>query len=180
MPDELTHEQAAELLRTPKWVVSARGRDGVRRNQQAIPAGDKFSARELILASQDKRNEFRMFIRCSEKRALKLSIHHQADPSHTGLLRVDYNGWHGNPSNVFGRLPELFAPYVGAQFAHDQPHIHYHVPGYKPMAWAVPLSDHDFPVKSVESDGEIPEAIVAFGAFISLKTELKPVSDLFA
>ena len=174
MPDELTHEQAAELLRTPKWVVSARGRDGVRLDQQAIPAGDKFSVCELILASQDKRDEFRMVIRCSEKKALKLSIHHQADPSHTGLLRVDYNGWHENPSEVSDFLPERFAPYAGVRFAPDQPHIHYHVHGYGMLAWAVPLSDDDFPVKSVKTDVQIPEAVVAFGAAISLKTELKP------
>ena len=179
MHDELTHEQAALLLRTPKWVVSARGRDGVRREQEEIPAQDKFAKREFLLASEDGLHEFRMNAWCSEKRALKLSIHHQADPTHTGLLRVDYNGWHTNPPDILGHLPERFAPYARVHFTPEHPHIHYHVHGYKPMAWAVPLSDDDFPVKSVEGEGKIPEAIAAFGAFISLKTELKPEKRLF-
>ena len=181
MPDELTHEQAAELLRTPKWVVSARGRDGVRLGQQAIPAGDKFSARELILASQDKRDGFRMNMWSSDKRALKLSIHHREFPSHAGLLRVDYCGPpHTNPPDHPPDLPECLVPYIGFSIAPNQPHIHYCVSGHKHMAWAMPLVDSDFPIKSIESDAQISEAIVAFGAAISLKTELKPVSDLFA
>ena len=175
---ELTLEQADHLLLTPKWVVSERGRNGIRLSRQPIPMLDKFSRRKLLLVSEDGQHEFRMDMRCSEKRAFTLSIHHQADPSHTGLLRVDYNGRHSNPSNGEPGLPERFVPYIGASFAPNQPHIHYHVPGYKSLAWAVPLTGDDFPVKEVAGDEDIPKAIIAFGAAVFLQTELRPQASV--
>ena len=181
MTAELTIKQAERLLQTPKWVVSARGRDGVRLMKQPIPIRDGFSAVDFILVSEDDQNEFRLSASCSEKRALKISIHHQVDPSHIGLLRVDYNGPpHTNPPSASDEVPERFRPHIGARFRPGQPHIHYHVPGYKTLAWAVPLTEDQFPIKSVEADEHVPEAIRAFGAFIALKTDLIPqASDLF-
>ena len=179
MHDELTYEQAAELLLTPKWVVNVKGRDGIRPVYQPIPVRDKFPQLHCLLESGDRRHYFRLSVACGKKQAFKISLHHQADPSHTGLLRVDYRGWHTNPTEESAGLPARFVPHIRAKFTPDQPHIHYHVPGYKTLAWAVPLTDDDFPVKIVESDDQISDAILAFGETISLKTELKPQANLF-
>ena len=115
-----------------------------------------------------------------QRKARAQAVHSSSGgPEPHGLLRVDYNGRHENPPGESADLPGRFVPYIGARFPPDQPHIHYHVPGYKPLAWAVPLTDDKFPVKSVSDDAQIPSAIAAFGKFIALKTELKPESNLF-
>lgn len=170
MSGELTNERAGELLQDPKWVVR---NGGTRVPEQAIPVAGGFPRRDWRLISESG-EQFVVSLKSSDKRALKLSMHHgTAKARHVGLLRVDYSGKHSNPDVDLRDVPEMFHPFAGEIFGYDSPHIHLYVAGYD-MRWAIPLALHEFPVKTIESDSDIPKAIRAFGAAVSLQTPLIP------
>jgi uncharacterized sporulation protein YeaH/YhbH (DUF444 family) len=87
----------------------------------------------------------------------------------TGLLRVDFNGRHENPEEVIENLPEDLLPLAGKFFDYNEPHIHYHVEGYKQMAWAKPVKDN-FPVSNITSSTDVLSAFHAFNTIIALET----------
>ena len=181
MSDELTNEQAAQLLMIPKWVVGGGARAMARVSEQTIPAGGGFSRRDLSLLSEDGGNRFILSMKSSDKQTLKLSVHHGVNPgNHVGLLRVDYSGKHFNPDVALDDVPARFHQFAGMFFGYGDPHIHHYVAGYA-MKWAVPLSSDEFPVKKIENAGQIPDAIRAFGEAIALQTSLVPEpSNLFS
>lgn len=111
-------------------------------------------------------------IKESEKKALKISLHHQDNRTQYGVLRIDYNGRHLNPVKVIPSLPEVFKPFAG-QWLDDYPsHIHYVVNGYKPLAWAIPLEFDNFPVKDLNGREDYSYALNAFFEKINLKTKV--------
>jgi hypothetical protein len=89
-----------------------------------------------------------------------------------GLVRVDYNGQHNsNPSKINEYVPLEFQSYAGKFFNYNEPHIHYYIEGYKPMAWAIPLSDTDFTIQQITSHTDVISAFNAFNKLISLQTQ---------
>ena len=70
------------------------------------------------------------------------------------MIRVDYNSGHRNPTTLSNLVPKKFHPYVGKYFTNDEHHVHYHVQGYKPLAWAIPLSDDTFEIKSLNAGAD--------------------------
>jgi hypothetical protein len=98
-------------------------------------------------------------------------LHFQEDEASIGLLRVDFNGRHRNPETITDKLPEVFKPYAGQWI--EESHIHYFVEGYKPLAWALPLTaDETFAIKTFNDISTIGEVLNEFGRKINLKTEL--------
>ncbi|MDR2791774.1 MAG: hypothetical protein LBB27_03465, partial [Tannerellaceae bacterium] len=75
----------------------------------------------------------------SSKNTLHLSLHFQEEDSKIGLLRIDYNGTHTNPTRLNEYVPERFHRYVGIELRES--HVHHHVQGYRSLAWAIPLID---------------------------------------
>ena len=47
-------------------------------------------------------------IKESDKKSVKISLHHQDNSTQNGLLRIDYNGRHLNPVDIISTLPEIF------------------------------------------------------------------------
>lgn len=108
----------------------------------------------------------------SDKKSLKISLHHQDDNTQYGLLRIDYNGRHLNPSDINDNVPETFQPYAGMWLDEFSGHIHYIVDGYKPLAWAIPLEEDDFPVKSLSGKEDYSKTLIAFFKKINVKTNV--------
>lgn len=124
-------------------------------------------------SKEDQDQEFLLDIKESEKKALKISLHHQDDVSKNGILRVDYHSRHKNPEMVLDTVPDEFKEFAGLYLDNYPGHIHYVVDGYKPLDWAIPLKYDRFPVKDITNDYDIKEAINAFCNSINLKTKIE-------
>lgn len=108
----------------------------------------------------------------SEKKALKICLHHQDDNTQYPLLRVDYNGRHKNPEEIIASVPEKFHPYAGLYLDEYPGHIHYVVEGYKTLAWAIPLEVDEFPIKELTGKEDYAETLKAFFMRINIKTSV--------
>jgi len=125
-----------------------------------------------LVAKEDPEQVFLVDIKESDKRALKISIHHQDDSTQFGLLRVDYYSRHKNPVEITDTVPEHFKPFAGIFLDEYPGHIHYIVDGYTPLAWAIPLEFDDFQIKDIRNVNDIASAIIEFLNKINLKTEM--------
>lgn len=92
--------------------------------------------------------------------------------SYIGLLRIDFKGGHHNPSEILNTLPDFLRPYADKWFKPTEPHKHLYVEGYKPLAWAIPLADTDFPVKKLNDQSDLRGLIINFADSINLKSKI--------
>lgn len=130
------------------------------------------SFRLTLSATDDLDQNLLINVKESEKKALKISLHHQDNSTQNGILRIDFNGRHFNPVEVTPTLPEIFKPFAG-QWLDDYPnHIHYVVNGYKPLAWAILLEFDDFPIKEINGREDYSRTLSAFFKKINLKTKI--------
>ena len=83
------------------------------------------------------------------------------------MFRIDYNGNHKNPVKVNDFVPKRFYKYVAKEF-YNEHHIHYHIQGYKQLAWAIPLLDDNFEIKTI--DNNINDIIILFAKTINVET----------
>ncbi|MDR3367023.1 MAG: hypothetical protein LBO71_08685 [Prevotellaceae bacterium] len=70
-------------------------------------------------------------------------------------------------------MPEHFRKYVGKEFSVKEHHIHYYVQGYKPLAWAIPLVDDDFAIKTIEAinfNQTFADIIKLFAKVVNIET----------
>lgn len=116
---------------------------------------------------------FLIDIGSNKKITFKVSMHAQEDNSKVGLFRVDFKGRHQNPAGIGPELPMRFHPYVGKWFEIDEPHAHFYVAGYKPLAWALPLSDISFSVGDIHSMTDFQSAVVAFSKHLNVTSTLQ-------
>lgn len=130
------------------------------------------SFRLTLTATDDLDQNLLIDIKESEKKALKISLHHQDNSTQNGILRIDYNSRHFNPAEVTPTLPAIFRPYAGQWLDSYPGHIHYVVDGYKPLAWAIPLEDDAFPVKELNDREDYTRTLSAFFKKINLKTTI--------
>jgi hypothetical protein len=171
---EMTNEYADRLLRLPKMVTKG----GETRPRMNIDQRNCLRARfDLIAEAEREEDEIRFLwdIHLSEKDRSHITLHFQENGNKLGLLRVDFNGGHQNPVLINEYLPGKFFPYAGRLLLRHEHHIHYHVQGYKPLAWAIPLTDDDFWVKGIVEDDistTFANAIHQFAKTINLGTEL--------
>jgi len=165
----ITNEQANYLLNLPKKIFKG---DELLSNitiNQEFPFQERFE----LLSKDDDEFSFLWEIRQSAKNALKISLHVQEDDSKIGLKRIDYYGGHKNPENINEFVPEKFHQYAGKEFANCEHHIHYYVQGYKPLAWAIPLIDDDFEIKTIESEEfnkSFSNIVILFAKTINIET----------
>jgi hypothetical protein len=165
----MTNEQAQYLLDLPKKIVENNKVLNSITINQAFPFNKRF---ELIAESDDEFT-FLWEIKQSTKNTIRISLHYQENDSKTGLLRIDYNGGHTNPEIVSDTVPEKFHPFVGKIFSNDEHHVHYHVQGYKSLAWAIPLTVDGFEIKElIETDfnNRLASAIQLFAKTINIET----------
>lgn len=130
------------------------------------------SFRLTLSAPDDLDQNLLVDIKESEKKSLKISLHHQDNSTNNGLLRVDFNGRHLNPAEINHSVPEIFKQFAGQWLDGYAGHIHYVVDGYKPLAWAIPLELDDFPIKELNGREDYTKTLKAFFKKINLKTDI--------
>lgn len=118
--------------------------------------------RLMLSAPDDLDQNLLVNIKESEKKSLKISLHHQDNSTQNGLLRLDFNGRHLNPLEVIDTVPEIFRPFAGQWLDDYAGHIHYVVDGYKPLAWAIPLEFDAFPIKELNDREDYTNTLNAF------------------
>lgn len=158
----LTNEEADYLLKLEKHLDDP---------NQEIDLRNKKNRLELI-SHQDRDYNFWVEITSNQKIILKTSIHHLENNSFVGLLRIDFKGSHWNPADIKDTLPEILKPFAGKWFEPTEPHMHIYVEGYKPLAWAIPLSETDFPVQDIKEQSDLTNLIFKFAEKINLKSRI--------
>ena len=165
----ITNEQANYLLSLPKKILI----DDELLSKITINQRFPFLERFELLSDKDNEFSFLWEIRQSAKNALKISLHVQENDSKIGLMRVDYNGGHRNPETINDFVPEKFHQYVGKEFTNNEHHVHYHVQGYKSLAWAIPLNDDDFEIKTIGNEDfnySLANIVILFAKKINIET----------
>jgi len=158
----LTNKEAKYLLELEKVLIDP---------NQKIDFRNKKNRLELI-SHQDSDHNFWIEMTSNQKIILKTSIHHLESNSFVGLLRIDFKGGHHNPPNIIPTLPRFLAKYADKWFDPTEPHMHIYVEGYKELAWAIPLSDTDFPVKEINDQSDLSELISKFARKVNLTSKL--------
>lgn len=161
-------ELAEYLIGLDKYVVQ----NGEVVNTFLLDIQFPMSFRLTLSAPEDLDQNLLVDIKESEKKSLKISLHHQDNSTQNGLLRVDYNGRHLNPVDIIQTVPEIFRPFAGKWLDDYAGHIHYVVDGYKPLAWAIPLELDEFPVKELNGREDYTRTLNAFFQKINLKTAI--------
>lgn len=69
-------------------------------------------------------------------------------------------------------MPEYLKPYADKWFEPNEPHMHIFVEGYKPLVWAIPLADTDFPTKDITDTSDLNDLIVNFAKKINLNSQI--------
>lgn len=128
--------------------------------------------RLTLSAPDDLDQNLLINIKESEKKSLKISLHHQDNSTQNGVLRVDYNGRHFNPVDVLDSVPDIFKPFAGQWLDDYAGHIHYVVDGYAPLKWAIPLELDEFPIKALNGREDYSRTLTAFFQKINLKTAI--------
>ncbi len=165
----MTVELAEYLLGLDKYVVHS----GDTVANYLLDIQYPMSFRLTLSAPDDLDQNLLVDIKESEKKSLKISLHHQDNSTQNGLLRVDYNSRHQNPVGVLDTVPEKFRPFAGQWLDDYAGHIHYIVDGYRPLAWAIPLDFDDFPVKKLNGRENYANTLNAFFQKINLKTAIR-------
>ena len=164
----ITNQQANFLLRLPKYIVEDVTKLKIKQFDQPAIWDIRFM---LIGENNGDTFEFLWKIWQSPKNTIKMSLHHQEEETKTGLFRVDFNSGHINPAELTANVPVKFHPFVGKYFSIKEHHVHYHVEGYKSLAWALPINNDDFPYKNM-NEQNIVEIVEEFARTINLKTQL--------
>lgn len=119
----------------------------------------------------------------SSKRTIQLTLHFQEKMTCICLVRIDFNpgAQHTNPPCVAAgtEVPQELAAYAGQTIVGS--HIHHHVEGYRPSAWAMPIEDTAFPVKCFNGQdfvNSFNQIITAFSAMINLETRIRHIDVL--
>lgn len=162
----MTVELAEYLIGLDKYIVQ----NGENVDTFLMDIHFPMSIRLALSASDDLDYDLLVDIKESEKKLLKISLHHQDNSTQNGLLRVDFNGRHFNPVEITETVPDIFKPYAGQWLDDYAGHIHYVVNGYKPLAWAIPLEVDDFTVKELKNREDYTRTLKAFFQKINLKT----------
>ncbi len=127
---------------------------------------------KLVTIEEEYTVEFLYNINQGTKNMFKISLYLMYNDNMVGLVRLDFSGTHYNPHEVTEDIPEQFMKYVGKKFDYE-PHIHYHLKGYKPLAWALPISEIGFEFDKIESHNDIIRTCLKFNEMISCVTIFK-------
>ena len=162
----MTVELAEYLIGLDKYIVQ----NGEIAKAFFIDIKFPMNIRLTLSAPTDLDQNLLVNIKESEKKSLKMSLHHQDNSTQNGLLRIDFNGRHLNPVEITEDVPDAFKPYAGQWLDDYAGHIHYVVNGYKPLVWAIPLEEDDFLVKELNDRKDYIRTLEAFFQKINLKT----------
>ena len=156
---------AQELLSVPKLIID---NDKIQESY-FIKFGTGIIGIRLNMCSLDKKWKFLIDVNQNKMRATKINIHFQESCNYIQLYRIDYNAPnHTNPKVASKYVPEILVPYVGKTISEN--HVHIFVQGEKTLVWAIPLSDYDFPVKTLSNMKDLRYALTEFFCLINLET----------
>jgi hypothetical protein len=155
----MTVELAEYLIGLEKYVVQ----NGEQVNTFLLDIQFPMSFRLALSAPDDLDQNLLVDIKESNKKSLKISLHHQDQSTQNGLLRLDFNGRHRNPVEITSAVPEIFKPFAGQWLDNFSGHIHYVVDG---------LEIDDFPVKQLGGREDYIRILNEFFAKINLKTSI--------
>lgn len=167
----MDYNQAQYLIGVRKKIVL----DGEVMNQIIINQCPSMRLRYELISTEDNEFTFLMQIHQSPKNTVRISLHCQDGDSKIGLVRVDYNAGHINPEIAIDGLPDLFLPYVGKHFNDNEHHVHFHVDGYKSLAWAIPIGDTDISAREMQATSIVNDlecAIHEFAKLINIETQI--------
>lgn len=154
-----SNELVKKLISLPKEIVG--GTTTINLTDEKI---------RLSLNNEDEPEyDFLFEISSNKKITFKISLHNQEDNAKEGLIRIDYKGGHKNPESMNTFLPDFVKPYIGYFFV-NEPHVHIYVEGYKNLAWAVPLTEYNFPILDINNTDDFSKAISAFAKEINIVT----------
>lgn len=151
----LTNQEVQDLIALPKKFVQ----NDQSKDEYTIRLNNA-SKNRFNLQSEDGNQIFLLNIEQSTKRHFKITLHFQENATFTGLFRVDYHGEHKNPEKANDKVPEFIKAYRGQYI--DDSHVHIYVEGYKPLAWAIPITEYDFSIKDVTNFTSFERAIDEF------------------
>lgn len=167
----ISNEQSEYLIQLKKKVLQ----NDVALEQLTINQEFPMHLRFELISVEDDDFSFLWEITQSAKNTIRISLHFQEDESKIGLFRVDYNSGHRKPEIASDTLPQRFLPFVGKWFSNEESHVHYHVEGYKPLAWAIPREDSEMTTKEIaemNTNENLSSAIQEFAKIINLETVL--------
>lgn len=169
---DITGEQADYLLGLPKKIVVDEDLKESVSLTQIFPFNQRFD----LISEDDDEFSFLWEFKQSRKNAIKVSFHCQDNDSKIGLLRLDYNSGHKNPVQITPFVPQRFRPYAGKYFSPKESHVHYHVQGYKTLAWAIPLHIDNFEVNQLDKNEDFnrnfAKIIGLFAKRVNVKTKI--------
>ena len=170
---DLTNEEAQALIDLPKKIMVAE-----QPLDEYIMRFSEHVDDQFDLISDDGNLIFCLAIHQREQNHLKITLHFQDNSKFIGLLRIDYNGSHKNPKILNANVPSFAVPFADTVI--KESHAHFYVQGYKPLAWAIPLSSYDFEVKDIfDSDSSFVQAVQAFCRKINIVTHCDIEGRLF-
>lgn len=168
----LTQEKARQILSIPKVAVD-RGK-AIHSFTMDFSQSRDFRIWLSAADSIEKIPKYLLRIRVSEKLRTKISLHTQDNESRFCVLRLDFNGApHKNPEETNANVPEKFIPFAGVVLSGN--HVHYHVDGYPSAAWALPINEDPFPIKSLTEEDyskELNNILNALADTIHLETKI--------
>lgn len=167
----ISNTQSEYLVQLKKKIL----RDDVALEQLTIDQAFPMHLRFELISEEEDDFSFLWEVTQSSKNVVRISLHFQEGESKIGLIRVDYNSGHRNPETASATLPQKFIPFVGKWFSNKEGHVHYHVEGYKPLAWAIPIENSEMTTKEiVDADVNVKllSAIHEFAKIINLETVL--------
>lgn len=162
----MTAELAEYIIGLDKYVVQ----EGKTLDSHTIEIKYPMDFRLSLSTPDDLDLNLMVNIKESTKKSLKISLHHQDNSTQNGLLRIDFYSRHLNPAEVNSDVPDKFKPFAGIWLDKYAGHIHYVVNGYKPLSWALPLENDDFPIKELTGRHDYIKTLKAFFHSINLKT----------
>lgn len=165
----ISFNEGIELVNIGKKIA----RNGQLLDSESIYPNSVFSYRSLLKSTSKPELTFLLDAKQGLKNLKVLSLHIQHHESFVGLLRIDFFGQHRNPEKANENVPQFIKQFEGHWFDYHNHHIHFHVPGYNSLAWAIPLENDDFPIKQMDFNSDsILDAFIEFIKRINLETQI--------
>lgn len=164
----MTYNEAQSYVKSPKRVIDNQGKMLDKLNLKLTPR-QRF---RIDFADEDS-NKYVLDVFQSERIGVKMSFNLRNE-TNEGLVRLDYNGNHTNPSPYTSDVPEVFKPYEGWLF-NAESHLHLYVENHG-LDWALPIEETEIDPKNIDAtdpDQGFFDAFKGFCRYLNVETEIE-------
>lgn len=164
----MTYSEAQTYVKSPKRVIDDQGKM-LDKLKLKLASKQKF---QLSFADEDS-NTYVLDVFHSEKVGVKMSFHLR-NKTDEGLVRLDYNGTHTNPSPYTDDVPEVFKSYEGKIF-NAESHLHLYVENHG-LDWALPIEETEIDPKTLDAndpDQGFNDAFNGFCRYLNVGTDIE-------